>query len=473
MQIYSFILGITIFTIPHICCISKNHLEGIRHDEFCYEENIITENNSSVFRSWLNPTISTKGYHWSSMIKENPYLHRSSINFCSAPDDSGADIRVGGGLYANSDYYQPQYPKEDGLGIFKYYNFSQIKHLHADRLDLTPDFVNGNSSISQNNTKLFFTNLLNNLLNDWYWKTFKRELSNSHIPDFYNQWSLVNQDWDFWAKNCNDLMQLEFGVEYNEIQKTHVPIDKWESIFIGALASAVFSFIPASRVVGALTSFISSAIISYAMPKIFDLVSFKNVHQVHRFISKPLTMTFWSHLFTNLFGIPGNPKGVLFNFINKYQELPSQLHLDNFDFYLPLTNFRVDEHSLDFHNASLEIALHTTAMRAGVDLLELKDKLVNSDPGWWGWWVPLFLDMNTAKYADGDRYLVNHMLQHSLSHFHIPEELFKYFSLSHTKLIYHYPTPATLYFNKNNKHPELGISFEKSICVQGTRWRNL
>ena len=73
---------------------------------------------------------------------------------------------------------------------------------------------------------------------------------------------------------------------------------------------------------------------------------------------------------------------MLFNFINKYQELPSQLHLDNFDFYLPLTNFRVDEHSLDFHNASLELALHTTAMRAGVDLLELKDKLVNSDPSW-------------------------------------------------------------------------------------------
>ena len=108
-----------------------------------------------------------------------------------------------------------------------------------------------------------------------------------------------------------------------------------------------------------------------------------------------------------------------------------------------------------------------------LSLFSLKDKLVNSDPSWWGWWVPLFLDMNTAKYADGDRYLVKHMLQNDLSHFHIPEELFKYFSLSHTKLIYHYPTPATLYFNKNNKHPELGISFEKSICVQGTRWRNL
>ena len=75
--------------------------------------------------------------------------------------------------------------------------------------------------------------------------------------------------------------------------------------------------------------------------------------------------------------------------------------------------------------------------------------------------------MNTAEYADGDRFLVNHMLKHS--YVDIPEELFKYFSLSHTKLIYHHPTPATLYFNKNNKHPELGISFEKSICVQGTR----
>ena len=77
--------------------------------------------------------------------------------------------------------------------------------------------------------------------------------------------------------------------------------------------------------------------------------------------------------------------------------------------------------------------------------------------------------MNTAKYADGDRYLVKHMLQNDLSHFHIPEELFKYFSLSHTKLIYQQPRPATLYFNKNNKHPELGISFEKSIRVQGAR----
>ena len=98
-----------------------------------------------------------------------------------------------------------------------------------------------------------------------------------------------------------------------------------------------------------------------------------------------------------------------------------------------------------------------------------KDKLVNSDPGWWGWWVPLFLDMNTAKYADGDRYLVNHMLQHSLSHFHIPEELFKYFSLSHTKLIYHKRSEATLYF----KCPEEEVFFQRTIYVQGTRWRNL
>ena len=73
---------------------------------------------------------------------------------------------MGGGLYANSDYYQPQYLKEDGIGIFKYYHFSQIKNLHTDRLDLTPDCVNDHDSISKSNTKLFFTHLLNNLLND-------------------------------------------------------------------------------------------------------------------------------------------------------------------------------------------------------------------------------------------------------------------------------------------------------------------
>ena len=77
-------------------------------------------------------------------------------------------MRVGGGLYANNDYYQPQYLKENGIGIFKYYNFSQIKNLHKDKLDLTPDFTSNHGSISKSNTKLFFTHLLNNLLNDWY-----------------------------------------------------------------------------------------------------------------------------------------------------------------------------------------------------------------------------------------------------------------------------------------------------------------
>ena len=61
---------------------------------------------------------------------------------------------------------------------------------------------------------------------------------------------------------------------------------------------------------------------------------------------------------------------MLLNFIDKYQELPTQLHLDNFDFYLPLTSFAVNEHQLDFYNAILELSLHITAMKAGVDLLK-------------------------------------------------------------------------------------------------------
>ena len=110
------------------------------------------------------------------------------------------------------------------------------------------------------------------------------------------------------------------------------------------------------------------------MPDIFDRVIFKNIHQVHPFISKPLTMTFCNNLFSSLFGTTGNPKSVLLNFINKYQELPTQLHLDNFDFYLLLTSSAIGEHQLDFHNAILELSLHITVMRTGVDLLKLKDE---------------------------------------------------------------------------------------------------
>ena len=462
---YFFILGTTSFSIPNICCISKNHLEKIRKNECFSAQNIVTENNNAIFASWLNPSIGTTGNRWSSIIQKNPYLHRSNIDFRSALDGA-PDIRVGGGLYANNDYYRPQYSKEDGIGIFKYYNFSQIKNLHANKLDLTPDFTSNHGSISKSNTKLFFTHLLNNLLNDWYWKTFQDGLRSEHIPHFANTLSLVNQDWDFWAKNCNDLIQLEFGVEYNELQKIHILIDKWNSIFIGALASAVFSFIPVSGIRGALASFITSAIISYAMPEIFDRVSFKNIHQVHRFISKPLTMTFWNHLFASLFGAPGHHKGVLLDFISRYGELPSQLHLDNFDFYLPLDSFIMREHQLDFHNAGLQLSLHTTAMRPGVDLLNLKNQITD----WLNNWFDYFdFYIKEHKYADEDSCFISDVVCYQLGQ-DIPGltfNFYKYFSLSHTELFVGKKVPVTLYFNEDNKYADLGIAWVTTIYVKG------
>ena len=45
------------------------------------------------------------------MIQKNQYLHRNYVNFCLGPylDDNERepDITVGGGLYANTDYYLP------------------------------------------------------------------------------------------------------------------------------------------------------------------------------------------------------------------------------------------------------------------------------------------------------------------------------------------------------------------------------
>ena len=459
-----FLLGTTSFSIPSICSISKYYWAKIRHNEYYSAENIVTENNNEVFASWLNPNNSIKVNHWLSIIQKNPYLHRSNINFCPAPDDSGADIRVGGGLYANNDYYQPQYPKEDGVGIFKYYNFSQIKNLHANKLDLTPDFVNGNSSISQNNTKLFFINLLNNLLNDWYWKTFQEDLWSENIPHFANILSLVNQDWDFWVKNFDGLMQFEFGIEYNERHEIHIPINKWESMFVGALVSTVLTAGIESLGWSILASFAISAIIDVVIPQIFK--SYENIHQVQRFISKSLTMRFWSYLFSNLFGTRDHPKGVLLNFIDKYSELPSQLSLDNFDFYLPLDSFIVGEHQLDFHNAGLQLSLHTTAMRAGVDLLNLKNQITD----WLNNWFDYFdFYIKEHKYADEDSCFISDVVCYQLGQ-NIPEltpDLYDYFTLSHTKLIVGEKVPVTLFFNEGNKYSELGIVWTSTIYVQG------
>ena len=228
---------------------------------------------------------------------------------------------------------------------------------------------------------------------------------------------------------------------------------KWIPIFSGVLGSVAFG------------PFIGGTI-----SKLSERTSFSNksVHQIISFISKPLTMTFWNHLFTNLFGTFGNPKGVLLDFINKYHELPSTLHLDNFDFYLPLASLIVGEHQLDFHNASLKLSLHTTAIREGVHLLALKDAFESLDQKWFGTKeFPLSLDMDISDYADGDRDLVENMLSNELSWFFpiLRYELHDYFSLSHTKLKYHESTEATLYFNC----PEEGVSFQRTIWIEGHR----
>lgn len=191
--------------ISNISFNSKDLWERIRHDEVCSAENIVTEKNNEVFDAWLNPSMSTQGSHWSSIIQKNPFLNRNKVHFCLGPylDDNERepDITVGGGLYANTDYYlpwhfqQPWYNPEDDFGSFKYYHFGQIKSVGSDRLDLTPNLVSDHGSTGLDykiDSKLFFTELLNNLLDDWYWKTFKKSLWN--MPDDASILSRVNQD---------------------------------------------------------------------------------------------------------------------------------------------------------------------------------------------------------------------------------------------------------------------------------------
>ena len=78
-------------------------------------------------------------------------------------------------------------------------------------------------------------------------------------------------------------------------------------------------------------------------------------------------------------------------------------------------------------------------------LLILKDRILTLDDTWWGKTLGFPFDMNVADYAD-DPELVYELLFNDVDF--IPEDLYQYFSLSHTKLIEDVTVPATLYFNK-------------------------
>ena len=105
--------------------------------------------------------------------------------------------------------------------------------------------------------------------------------------------------------------------------------------------------------------------------------------------------------------------------------------------------------------------------------LVLKDAIVHSDDIWWGKKFGFALDMHLGKYADDNRILLDQLLSFDIYlEFAsiITEDLYQYFSLSHTKLIEDDKKhEATLYFNKDNKFKEKvdNIVFERTIWIRG------
>lgn len=98
--------------------------------------------------------------------------------------------------------------------------------------------------------------------------------------------------------------------------------------------------------------------------------------------------------------------------------------------------------------------------------LFLREEILHST--YFHWWFDYFdFYIDRFHYADQNSFITTVCHELELVFPVLTPDLYKYFSLSHTELFLGKKVPITLFFNKGNKYPELGISFQRTIIGKG------
>ena len=389
-----------------------NSLEGI----------VNTEGSDFMSKNLLDP--STKEDPLNSFKNfQNIASINNVTNDDTDKDKSGTGfpvVRFGGGLFLNDPYYssavknkykgnefstsnyiseryleEPQSQSKDipawavgDADDYGNFNFSKTKVLNANNdnivngkvvkeedFNLTPNYLlkktdyisdppvtNLSNKVSQG--KKTFTKLFKTELFDWYWTTWGSSYASD--PDLAaSNIALANQQ----IKNLQDshlanASRINLSNSYNELvseNEERSAYSKKGNDIVGEALGTIFENLAKDIPgIGALASLAFDALFPDTYTK------YESEQQLFNYVSYPLDQGFWDAFFNQYLGTPSSSSGLIKQYEDKYQELPANVSLKNFDIYVPFKGLNMTTEAKNDGDES---------SRSKIDLSQLKIQL--------------------------------------------------------------------------------------------------
>ena len=249
--------------------------------------------------------------------------------------------------------------KEDDLSNYNFsgnkrngnfnWNLNQSQQTSYDKdnivnpndFNLTPNTErytkNGKVTTGASTEKKLFRDIINKELFDWYWTTWSSQYDDRDVAE-YN----LNRA-QIWQKNLiesklDQSIKLDLSFAWNQLvsqteKDTKITAANWIGSLVLAEMTEGYPALPT------FNGWLYGEILSLLMPSSYTTQS--EQQNLKTYFSPALDQTFWYNLFNQYLGTPTSKTGLINSYYQKYKVLPSDVHLNNFDFYTLLKNMNL------------------------------------------------------------------------------------------------------------------------------------
>ena len=210
--------------------------------------------------------------------------------------------------------------------------------VNGSDFNLTPNvnryMKNGKLYTKQSLEKKTFTDIINKELYNWYWTTWAKEYDNRLTAEY----NLNNaQKWQNYLirSKLNNALKLDLSLAWNQLVGNKT-VSEYDYSAVAFEVISLLAFMSDQTEGLAYTAWAASDSFSYLWP---NAIEAEKVEKAFRnYWSPALNQTFWYNLFDKYLGTPDAKSGLINQYYKQYQELPSDLQLNNFDFFMPFQN---------------------------------------------------------------------------------------------------------------------------------------
>ena len=203
--------------------------------------------------------------------------------------------------------------------------------------DLTPGNLTTPTGKQNYKTKETMRTLFNEELYDWYWTTWNREYDDPSVANANYATANVQQQALDQSGLMNDI-KLGLNLSWNQLITVEQDTPWWakaaKEIALGVLGTLLDE--PLKGLGGILSGFLG-----FLLPDANNAVD-KTIWKLYNYYSAAFGYSFWSDFFNKYLGTPDGTSGLINDYYKTHGKIPSDITLNNFDFYTPFSNININ-----------------------------------------------------------------------------------------------------------------------------------